>query len=106
MLLAPATQPAPPQGQQSLSEHRETVEVSWYRTVVEVSLHGRLEPFPRLSYRIVHASMKLLLTHESEMTLFTSAFRRVRKTVLDTADRYRDRDFLANTQNPGLAVND
>ena len=61
VLLAPATQPAPPQGQQSLSERRKTVEVSWYRIVVEVSLHDRLEPFPRLSYGIGHASMKLLL---------------------------------------------
>ena len=61
MLLAPATHPAPPLCQQPLSEHRETVEVSWYRIVVEVTPDDRLEPFPRLSYGIVHASMKLLL---------------------------------------------
>ena len=61
MLLAPATQSAPPQCQQSLSEHRKTVEVSWYRIVVEVTLHDRSEPLSRLSYRIMHASMKLLL---------------------------------------------
>ena len=61
MLLAPATQSAPPQCQQSLSKHREAVEVSWYRIVVEVTLHDRSEPFPRLSYGIMHASMKLLL---------------------------------------------
>ena len=61
MLLAPATQSAPPQCQQSLSEHRETVEVSWYRIVVEVTLHDRLEPLPRLSYGIMHAPMEFLL---------------------------------------------
>jgi hypothetical protein len=61
MLLAPATQSAPPQSQQSLSEHREAVEVSWYRIIVEVTLHDRSEPLPRLSYRIMHASLKLLL---------------------------------------------
>ena len=61
MLLAPATQPAPPQSQQALSKHREAVEVSWYRIVVEVTLHDRSEPLPGLSYRIMHASMKLLL---------------------------------------------
>jgi hypothetical protein len=61
MLLAPATQPAPPQCQQSLSEHREAVKVSWYRIVVEVALHDRLEPASRLSYRIMHALLELLL---------------------------------------------
>ena len=61
MLLAPATQPAPPQCQQSLSELREAVEVAWYRVVVEVTLHDRSEPSSRLSYGIMHASMKLLL---------------------------------------------
>jgi hypothetical protein len=61
MLLAPATQSAPPQCQQPLSEHRKTVKVSWYRIVVEVTLHDRFEPLPRLSYGIMHASMKLLL---------------------------------------------
>ena len=61
MLLAPVTQSAPPQSQQSLSEHREVVEVSGYRVVVEVTLHDRSEPSSRVSYRIMHASMKLLL---------------------------------------------
>ena len=61
MLLAPATQSAPPQCQQALSEGREAVEVSWYRIVVEVALHDRSEPSSRLSYGIMHASLKLLL---------------------------------------------
>ena len=61
MLLAPVTQSAPPQSQQSLSEHREVVEVSGYRVVVEVTLHDRLEPSSRLSYGIMHAPMELLL---------------------------------------------
>ena len=57
MLLAPATQSAPPQCQQTLSEYREAVEVSWYRIVVEVALHDRLEPSPRLSHGIMHAPL-------------------------------------------------
>ena len=61
MLLAPATQSAPPQCQQSLSERRKTVKVPWYRIVVEVTPHDRLEPLPRLSYGIMHAFLKLLL---------------------------------------------
>ena len=61
ILLAPATQSAPPQSKQSLSEHRKAVEVSWYRIVVEVALHDRSEPSSRLRYWIMHASLKLLL---------------------------------------------
>src|SRR5215471_9226285 len=61
ILLAPATQSAPPKAQQSISEHREAVEVSWHRVVVEVALHDRLEPSPRLRHRIMHAPMELLL---------------------------------------------
>ncbi|MFZ3367919.1 MAG: hypothetical protein WA239_12450, partial [Candidatus Sulfotelmatobacter sp.] len=59
--LAPATQSAPPQSQQAFSEHREAAEVSWYRVVVEVTLHDRLEPSSRLSYGIMHAPLELLL---------------------------------------------
>ena len=59
--LAPATQSAPPQSQQSFSEPREAVEVSWYRVIVEVTLHDRLEPSSRLSYGIMHAPLELLL---------------------------------------------
>jgi len=61
MRLAPAAQSAPPQSQQSLSDHRKAVEVAWYRVVVEVTLHDRLEPSSRLSYGIMHAPMELLL---------------------------------------------
>src|SRR6516225_6160786 len=61
ILLAPATQSAPPQSQQSLPEHREAVEVSWYRVVVEVALRDRLEPSSRLRDGIVHALVELLL---------------------------------------------
>src|SRR6516162_10523447 len=61
IFLAPATQSAPPQSQQALPEHREAVEVSWYRVVVEVALHDRLKPSSRLRYGIVHAQMELLL---------------------------------------------
>ena len=59
--LAPATQSAPPQSQQSFSEHRESVEVSWYRVVVEVTLHDRFEPCPGLRNGIVHTLAELLL---------------------------------------------
>ena len=61
ILLAPATQSAPPQSKQSLSEHRKAVEVSWYRIVVEVALHDRFEPFASLRYGIVHTRAELLL---------------------------------------------
>jgi hypothetical protein len=61
MRLTPATQPAPPQSQPSLSEHREAIKVSWYRIVVEVALHDRLEPSSRLRYRIMDTPLELLL---------------------------------------------
>jgi hypothetical protein len=59
--LAAATQSVPPQSQQPFSEDRKTVEVSWYRVVVEVALYDRSEPYSRLRHRIVHAPMELLL---------------------------------------------
>ena len=61
MLLAPAAKSTPPQPQQSVPEHRQTVEVSRHRIVVEVTLHDRFEPFARLKRGIVHAPAKLLL---------------------------------------------
>ena len=61
MLLAAAAQRAPPQSQQSVAEHRKAVEVSWYRVVVEVTLHDRFEPFTSLRDGIVHTRAELLL---------------------------------------------
>ena len=48
---APAPDPETPQ----------TREVSWYRVVVEVALHDRLEPLSGLGHGIVHALAELLL---------------------------------------------
>jgi hypothetical protein len=61
MLLAPAAKCAPPVPEQAIPEHREAFEVPWHRIVVEVALHDRFEPSPRLRYRIAHAPVELLL---------------------------------------------
>jgi hypothetical protein len=50
-----------PMPQYPLPEDAETIEVSWYRIVVEVALHNRLEPLPGLTHGIVHAHTELLL---------------------------------------------
>jgi len=44
-----------------LPEHPQTIEVSWYRIVVEVALHNRFEPLTGLGHGIVHARAELLL---------------------------------------------
>ena len=59
--LASAANSSPPVRQQPIPEHAQTREVSWYRVVVEVSLHDRLEPLPGLRHGIVHALAELLL---------------------------------------------
>jgi hypothetical protein len=45
----------------AIPEYAETVEVPWYRIVVEVALHNRPEPFAGLAHRIVHTPAELLL---------------------------------------------
>jgi len=42
-------------------KYTQAVEVSRYRVVVEVALHDRLEPFPRLRHRMVHPRTELPL---------------------------------------------
>ena len=41
--LAPIAQSTPPQRKHPIPKHPQAPEVSWYRKVVEVSLHDRLE---------------------------------------------------------------
>jgi len=59
--LAAAAKGLPPMPNRAFPEYAETVEVPRYRIVVEVTLHDRLEPSSRLSYRIMHAPLELLL---------------------------------------------
>ena len=59
--LAAAAKCAPPLPDEPVPEYAETVEISRYRIIVEVSLHNRLEPLAGLAYRIVHMRTELLL---------------------------------------------
>ena len=59
--LAAAAKCAPPLPDEPFPEYAETVEISRYRIVVEVSLHNRLEPLAGLTYGIVHTRTELLL---------------------------------------------
>src|SRR3974377_1272709 len=61
VFLASAAQRTPPQRQHPIPKHPQTLEVSWYRVVVEVALDDRLEPPPGLGHRIMHAQAELLL---------------------------------------------
>src|ERR1700694_5995016 len=59
--LAPAAKSSPPERKHPIPKHAQTREVSWYRVVVEVALHDRLEPLSGLGHGIVHALAELLL---------------------------------------------
>ena len=59
--LAPSAKSSPPERKHPIPKHAQTREVSWYRVVVEVALHDRLEPLSRLGHGIVHALAELLL---------------------------------------------
>src|ERR1700692_739984 len=59
--LAPATNSSPPERQHPIPKHPQVREASWYRVVVEVALHDRLEPLSGLGHGIVHALAELLL---------------------------------------------
>ena len=59
--LAPSAKSTPPEHQHPIPKQPQTRKVSWYRVVVEVTLHDRLEPSARLCYGIMHAPMELLL---------------------------------------------
>jgi hypothetical protein len=54
-LLAPAAECTPPTPKHLLPEYAEAVEVPWYRVVVEVALHDRLEPFTGFGHGIMYA---------------------------------------------------
>src|ERR1035441_6156731 len=61
VLLGAAAKSAPPQHQHPIPKHPQTLEVSWYRVVVEVALDDRLEPPSGLGHQIMHAHAQLLL---------------------------------------------
>jgi hypothetical protein len=50
-LLAPAAKSTPPEREHQIPKHAQTREVPWYRVVVEVALHDRLEPLAGLAQR-------------------------------------------------------
>ena len=61
VFLAPSANGTPPESKHPIAEHAQTREVSWYRVVVEVALHDRLEPFASSGHGIVHARAEFLL---------------------------------------------
>src|SRR5271157_1309242 len=60
MLLAPMDQHGPPEPHHPISEGMQAVRVSWYRVIVEVTLHDRLEPLAGERNRFMHAVAELL----------------------------------------------
>jgi hypothetical protein len=58
--LVPSASSSPAERNHPISKHAQTREVSWYRVVVEVALHDRLEP-SGLVHESVHALAELLL---------------------------------------------
>src|ERR1041384_3548871 len=60
-LPAPMDQHAPPESDHPRAKCHQTVSVSRYRVVVEVTLDDRPKPFARLRHRFVHPSTQLLL---------------------------------------------
>ena len=60
VLLTATAKGPPPQAQQSLPEYGQALKVPWYRVVVEVTLHDRLEPSTGLRNGIMHAPVELL----------------------------------------------
>jgi hypothetical protein len=59
--LTPSAQSTPPERKHPIPKHPQTHQVSWYRVVVEVALHDRLEPLSGLGHGIVHTRTELLL---------------------------------------------
>jgi hypothetical protein len=59
--LSPAAYSTPPERDHPIPKHSQAREVTWYRVVVEVALHDRLEPSSGLRHGIVHAPAELLL---------------------------------------------
>ena len=60
-LPTPMDQHAPPESGHPRAKCRQTVNVSRYRVVVEVTLDDRPKPLARLRHRFVHPSTQLLL---------------------------------------------
>ena len=60
-LLTPASNSSPPERDHPIPKHSQAFEVSWYRVVVEVALHDRLEPSSGLGHGIMHTLAELLL---------------------------------------------
>ncbi len=56
--LTLVTKSSPPQPQQSTPEDGQAIWVSWYRVVVEVSVHDRFEPSLGFGHGIVHAPLQ------------------------------------------------
>ena len=61
VLLAATAESPPPEPSHPLAKYSEAVGISWYRVIVEVTLHDRLEPLPGFGHRLVHALTELLL---------------------------------------------
>jgi hypothetical protein len=59
--LASREQDASPEPNYPIAKSTQAVDVSWYRMVVEVTLHDRAEPCTGLRYRVVHPPTQLLL---------------------------------------------
>ena len=51
----------PPESAESLPKHPQTVEVAWYRVIVEVASDDRLEPLSRFWHRIMPPHRQHLL---------------------------------------------
>ena len=51
----------PPESAESFPKYPQTVEVAWYRVIVEVALHDRLEPLSCFRHRIMPPHRQHLL---------------------------------------------
>ena len=56
MSLASEDQDASPEPSHPIAKNRQAVDISWYRMVVEVTLHDRAEPCAGLRHGIMHVS--------------------------------------------------
>src|ERR1700733_2277573 len=84
--LTPATNGSPPERDQPIPKHSQTLEVSWYRVVVEVALHDRLEPSSGLGHGIMHTLAELHAGSKAEGESDQGTGRRVGVgTLLDPA---------------------
>src|SRR5690242_14080743 len=61
VLLAAAQQTVSPQPAESCSKPCQAVDVPWYRVIVEVASHDRLEPLSRFRHRVMPPPCQFLL---------------------------------------------